>query len=275
MTRLFNRRGRVVVDTIELVVDRERRGLDISFKVTRTLKPAPNTAEVRVWNLSRDNRARLESLPASVMQVSSGYKDGSSIIFSGAVRNIVSSSDGESTITDIEAGDGEKQYQESRCNITVAPFTSNSVLVTRVLAEFGLGTGNLAQFSSQIGGVPPLMPDGGILSGSAAQLLTRVLGSLGFEWSIQDEALQILRVGQPTAGSAVLLTPTTGLVGSPSVDTKGLLKCRSLLQPELVPGRLLDLRSRHIEGVYRAETCVFSGDSMGGDWYVDVEGRKA
>lgn len=276
MTRLFGRSARIVIETIELVVDPTALGssLDVAFSVERSLKPEPNTAEIQVWNLNEDHRARLEELERVPATIEAGYEEQTALLFSGSLRTVFTVREGADLLTTLQSGDGEKEYQQSRVNLSIAPATPNTSVLEQITKALGISQGNLSTVSALLAASPPLLPQGGVLSGSASQIMTRVTQSLGFEWSIQDGALQLLQVSAPLQGTAVLLTPNTGLVGSPSVDSEGILTAQSLLIPDIFPGRLLVLESERLSGNYRVEKCAYSGNTAAADWYIDIEAKK-
>jgi len=72
-------------------------------------------------------------------------------------------------------------------------------------------------------------------------------------------------------GTAVLLTPETGLVGSPTPAADGRVSAVTLLQPDLVPGRQVEFRTEHVTGHYVCETAAYVGETAGQDWYVQFE----
>ena len=278
MTRLFRRAGSVTVGTILLETSFTRPTLDFSFSVTRSLKPEPNTAEIAIRNLSRASRSQLEEATVIPCEVTAGYEQQTTLIYSGTLRTAVTERSGPTLITTIGAGDGEKKYQQSRINVPIVKGTTNSKLVQQLIAALQIGEGNFAAVSSQLDNVAAYLPQGGVLSGSAAQIFTRVTQSLGFEWSIQGDALQLLKVRTPIVGTAVLLrsvgTENTGLIGTPSVNNKGVLSARTLMIPDIFPGRLIVLESERLAGNYRCETCKYIGDTAGQDWYIDIEASR-
>ena len=292
MTVLFRRAATIVVDTIELVVDpaSPAANLDLSFSVDRSLKPEPNTAEIQVWNLNADNRAALEDLatpppagagapppkppPGIPCTIEAGYEGQTALLYSGTLRTAFTTREGPDLVTTLQSGDGEKEYQRSRINLSIAKGTPNASVIEQVQKALGVNAGNLSTLTPLLLAAPPLYPQGGVLSGSASQIMTRVVQSLGFEWSIQEGALQLLQVSAPLAATATLLTPDTGLVGSPSIDNNGILTAQALLIPDLFPGRLIVLESERLSGNYRIEKCNYSGVTHGAEWYVDIEAKK-
>lgn len=276
MTLLFRRSAVVVVDTIVLAYDSVNLGpkLDVAFSIERSLKPEPNTAEIQIWNLNADHRSQLEEAEQVACTVDAGYEEQMSLIFSGTLRTAFTMREGADLITTLTSGDGEKEYQQSRVNISIAKATPNLSVMQQIIKSMQIGEGNLATATPQLMASPLLFPQGGVLSGSASQIMNRVAQSLGFEWSIQEGALQLLQTNAALVSTATLLTPATGLIGSPSIDNEGVLTAKSLMIPDIFPGRLIVLQSERLSGNYRAEKCVYSGNTAGDDWYIDIEATK-
>jgi len=282
MTRLFRRAARVAISTIEIVVDPAEPGshLDVAFHVERSLKPEPNTAELQIWNLNPSNRLQLEeikSLSGGVpVQIDAGYEGQTAMLYLGTMRTVYTTRDGPDLVTSIQSGDGEKEYQQARINVSIAKGTSNVDVFKQVSKALGVGEGNLSlpYVTLKLSSFPALFPQGGVLSGQVSQVITELAGSVGFEWSIQNGALQLLPLRQALTGTAVSLTPETGLVGSPSVDNEGILSAQALLIPDLFPGRIVEVESEWLTGSFRVIKAAYTGDTAGEDWYVDLEAEK-
>lgn len=278
MTRLFNRAGKVNAGGLELSLgaDAVEPGghLDVAFDIFRTIKPEPNTADIQIWNLNPENRLLLEESGDIPVQLEAGYEESTTLLFLGVARTVFTVRDGSDLITTLQSGDGEKEYQQARVNVTIAPGATNQQVLDAVIKALGLGEGNTASIAAKIAASKPLFPQGALLTGSAAQVLHEVTQSLGFEFSIQDGALQILQIGEPLTGTATKLTPDTGLVGSPSVDSEGVITAQALLIPDIFPGRQIVIESEFLSANARVETCRYTGDTAGDDWYVDVEAMK-
>lgn len=276
MTRLFQRAGVVTVDEIELTIDPADPGgsLDVSFDVFRTTKPEPNTADIQIWNMTPENRFLLEEQGNVPVQIEAGYKDATSLLFLGIARTVFTVREGADIITTLQSGDGEKEYQRSRINVSIAKGATNQQALDAIVKALAVGDGNAPSLSAKIAASPPLYPQGTVLTGSAAQILQRFTESLGLEFSIQNGALQILEAGTPLQGTATELTSETGMVGAPSVDNEGVLSVTALLIPEIFPGRLLKVESEFLSGNFRVESCRYTGSTFDNDWYVDVEAQK-
>ena len=60
-------------------------------------------------------------------------------------------------------------------------------------------------------------------------------------------------------------------MGSPQPGEDGLIAARSLLLPDLLPGRKVEIVSKEVDGFFQVQRSRFTGDTTGGDWYVDIE----
>lgn len=276
MTELFGRAARVQFGSKVVIVDPQAKdqGLDVHFAVTRSLAPEPNVAELEVYNLNADSRSALENLGRVPVIIEAGYGSEVARIFSGTARTIVTRREGVDLITTLSSGDGEKEYQQSRIAFTVSRTTQNVTLLKRLIDAMQIGRGNLGSLLPYLQSKRRVLSAGGVLSGSASQIMTRVCNSLGVEWSIQDGAAQLLVVRAPVAGTAALLTPSTGLIGSPSVDNEGVLSARVLMIPDVFPGRVVVLESERLAGRFRVEQCEYVGSTFSDEWSIDLEASK-
>lgn len=267
--RLFNRSYRLVIDQLAIT------DLDVSFNVQRSLKKEPNTASISVYNLSSEQRRQIENFKVLV-NLSAGYNGENSLIFSGDMRDGLTTREGPDLITTISSGDGEKKKRRAKVSKAFAPGTSIDAVVKACAQALGVGLGNLATLGRvefpRGGGV---FSNGTVLDGFAAEELDRILKSCALEYSIQNNALQILPRRQALLGEAVLLTEDTGLIGTPAVDSLGILHCTSLMVPDIFPGRRIkvdrSIAGEGATGFFRVNKCVYSGDTKGDDWSIEIE----
>ena len=278
MTELFRRSGKVIIDNIELVIDPNDPGsaLDVAFEVTRSLKPEPNTAEVQVFNMAPQKRNKLEELDKVTVSIEAGYLNNTSLVFLGVARTVFTNRQGPDLVTHVQAGDGEKEFRQGHIDISFKPGVSNAQVLDALVAAVGLGRGNMDSDVLQIflAATEPIFPQGAVLSGQASKVLHFILKSMELDYSIQNGAMQFLEFGAPVAAAAVLLSPETGLVGTPSVDNKGIVSAQALITPDIYPGRIVEINSEFLTGQFRIETCRYSGETSGNNWYVDLEGQK-
>lgn len=283
MGELFRRSCVAIVDTVRVagacVVDSAGRvlvqeGLRIAFTVNKTTKREPNTCELKIYNLSETTRGKLQGKGAPVT-LSAGYGSNAAVIFQGDSRTIDHLREGNTWVTRVRCGDGERVFQWARVSDSFAPGTSVVTVIKAVANALGINLGNLEAELNKgaFRGDLQTFAHGYTAHGKAALELDKLLRSVGLSWSIQDGALQVLRGPNPAPGSAVLLTPATGLIGSPeheAPDRKGrapLLRFKSLLQPQIKCGGTVELRASGIKGQFRVEAVQFTGDSAGTEWY--------
>jgi hypothetical protein len=291
----FLRSSTVTVGTTQIQNIGLQLGLRVQFSVKRTLKPKePNTADLKVWGLSPTTRAALaqgaqkttiiaappagipgvQGAPVSVIpvQIDAGFIGATSTLFLGEMRSAQSVTDGPEIVTELNTGDGDTALALQRMNATFLAGTTPEKVVRQVLAQMGIGAGNLAAalpvFARAQG---TLFVRGLVMKGSAAQALIDICASVGLEFSVQNGAAQFLPLGQPLAGQAYKLSSNSGLIGSPTVDTSGICSFVSFLLPGLNPGAPVVIDSEFVQGTYRILSAEYVGDTAGNEWYVKAE----
>ncbi len=282
MTRLIQRDYRLVIDELDVT------GLDITFDVTRTLKKTDNTAEIDIFNLRADHRKQIEDQPFPRVILEAGYKrsptdpDKSapmSVIFNGLLRDTNSRREPTGDwITTISSRDGRAQRKKGERQGRIArsfpPGTSITKVVQECARAMGVGVGNLASLRSvEFPRAGAIYSCGTVLSGDAANELDGILRSAGLEYSIQNGVLQILSRAQALNNLAVVLTPETGLLGSPSISSSGVASGECLLIPDLFPGRKIEIRSASVLGFFVMTHCKYRGDTRDNDWTIGFEAK--
>lgn len=267
---LFDRYLSIKVDTLSV------SNLRCSFKVERTLSPEPNTAEIKVLNLSGSERAQIEQYRRVPVEVDAGYQDAHGVIFLGHLRTGYSTRSGSDIVTVLASGSGEYAYRKARTSRSIPPKTKPADVIRLLVQDLGVDPGNTEKAVAAIGkaGLPAMFDSGTILAGSAAREMTRVCQACGLTWSIQDGKIQILPLRTALQGQAIELTPDTGLVGEPSLDNMGVVKGRALMIPDMMPGRKIVVNDTRVKGQFRLEKVTHAGDTHAQDWYVDFEGRR-
>lgn len=272
MTTLFGRYVRLVVETIEI------RDLRITFAIDRDAKPEPNKASINVYNLSEKNRLTLGQLQTAAVLLEAGYEDGYQTLFLGNLRTSTTREEGPDLVTVIESGDGEVPFRTSRVALSLKKGATTDQALRDVAKALGVLEGNLNEavtaIKSRFGGGGNVFPSGTVLTGSAAREMTNLTRSLGLTWSVQNGKLQIQERGKALASSAVLLSAATGMIGTPSIDQKGILTVTSLLNPEIFPGRLLVLDAERLKGNYLITECHDTGDTHGNDWHTEIKAER-
>ena len=275
---LFRRAWRVTVGELRIEAP-----LRVAFSVERSVRSTPNKATVRIWNLTRDHQAQIQEAADAQLVVEAGYEDdrGPEQLFRGEVSRARANQaptsrterSGQDVITFVEGRDAGGAYQRARIEQSFEPDVQVSTVVRACADALGVGAGNVEELAgiAELGTGGTMYPEGIVLSGQASRELTRILRELGLRWSVQHGALQLLRRGEPLQTRAIRLTPSTGLLGSPTVGTRGRVNARALLTPDLWPGRRVRLESERVQGRFSCRSVTYIGDSHGSDWFADCE----
>ena len=266
---LFDRAYRLQVDTLVLTEQQVR------FQVKRSLSPkTPNSARLEIINLADSTRRRLQGMRDVFVSLDAGYAQGTSLIFRGDLSAAWSSREGTEWVTTVESGTAERARAKKRLNQTFPAGTPIAKLLGECARAMGVGLGNVDKrgavaqlFDAQ----PPKRLGGGAVSGDAVAQLDRICRSCGLEWSIQDNQLQLLERGAALQEQGPRLSASTGMVGSPEIGKGGIVRLRTLMVPNLQPGRRVELDSALVQGIFRIETAAYVGDYEGQDWGAELE----
>jgi len=82
-----------------------------------------------------------------------------------------------------------------------------------------------------------------------------------------------MRRRTPLQRTAQLLNASTGLIGSPSKDKKGVVTARVLIRPGLDPGRRVVLESALVSGSFEIRSLEIVGETRGNEWTATLELR--
>lgn len=258
--------------------------LRVSFTVRKGDLETPNSAEIRVYNLSADtaNRIRREFTRVVLM---AGYSQ-LGTIFDGTIRQVRQGREnGTDTWLEIIAADGDGAYNFATVNTTLAAGSTPADRVSvcqSSMAEKGAGTGYIPDLGNQA------LPRGKVMYGMAREHMRGIAETTDTGWSIQDGKVQMLPRNGYLPGAAVVLTHETGLVGTPEQTQDGI-KVRALLNPQLRIGARVKLDNASVQrvktdlkantvlapaldhdGIYRVLTIEYRGDTRGNDWYADM-----
>ena len=281
MAELFNRDMVITVGTVKIPIqfqdpksETSRPSLRVSFTVVKEDNPSPNEAKIKILNLNPGHRAAVQSGEGTwPVVIDAGYVGNIQRIFSGELQNADPRKEATDWTTEIQAKDGQRQYASARMSQSYGAGTLISTVLKDAAVSLGLGAGNsMFKFDS------PLRPikdfkKGVVVTGRTTDILDKYVTSAGFRWSIQDGQLLILGLEETTSESVILLNASSGLVGTPEVGEKGIVKVKTLLRGSLQPGGKVKIEAREVRGVYKIEKLTHSGDTRGPDWYSEIEAK--
>lgn len=287
MTRLFNRTAKVTLITPSALpnafFDRqpgrenaiEISDLRIEFSIEKSIKTTPNKCEVVITNLAERSRNLVEKKPLQIW-FDAGYDGVLHQLFTGDVRYAYSKLDRPEWKTVIQLGDGDRALRMARINRSYSSGTPILTAVRDTTQAMGLTLS--ANDQSRLASLQIQFLNPKATQGYARDELTRLLAPHGIGWSIQNGKLQLLKDDEVTEGQAVLITADNGMIETPEFTTptkpgkSPALKLKTLLDPRVSPGILLEVHSRAIKGRYfRTQRVVHKGDTHGSDWTTEIE----
>jgi hypothetical protein len=297
--RQWMRRAQVVIGKkgVGLMVE----NLRIAFEVTKTVEAAPNIAVIKIYNLHPDNEAKIKNEYEEVL-LNAGYEGAMQLVFRGNIRHVYRYREGNDYITEIEAGDGDKDFRTAVMNETLAAGTTNSQLVNRAVGTFN-GVGGTTKGHVQVDDRARLR--GKVISGNTRDVLNDVSRESGANWSIQDGQLTIVSTNDVLPGQATLIRADTGMLGAPEINDKGIV-VRCLMNPMIRVNGALQLDNNGIkakrqqanalatqrersetnaplgreneelvrldpDGIYKVLKVTHRGDTRGKDWLSESE----
>lgn len=257
MTVLFNPIIALVIGTAGGEA-RTAPGLRITARVTYKTARA-GEAEIEVYNPAPATIAAAEE-PGAVLQLYAGYEVPELLFEGSPIRDgVMVRKDGVDRILSIVARTGGVQLQRARLSLSYAQGTRASEVVAEAARAIGLPLG-VVQLAQDYD-----LPAGFSYSGNANELLQRLVQSAGSTLTVRDGALQALPAGADTGELVTLLTPKTGLLGSPTRrkgKKRALVEIKALLIPGLRPGKRVGAESESLSGVFVARDVTFDVDSV-------------
>lgn len=279
------------------------QALDLSelrfrFAIRRGDLQTPNSADVRVYNVSDDTADRIRQLlpqPEFTRVVIQGGYDGNyGILFDGQIKQIRRGRESPTdTFIDITAADGDRAYNYAISAITLeAGQTGAKDQIAAVLggmAKKGVGTGYLPE----IAGNP--LPRGKVFYDMSRDALRQIAKNTSTNWSIQDGKVNFIPKSAYIPGEIPVVTSATGMIGLPTQTQNGI-HVRALLNPNFKIGQVIKLDNASIQsfrfglgignttgnmwakqvaktnadGLYYVMIADHFGDTRGNEWYSDL-----
>lgn len=268
------------------VQSQAEEGLEITFRITKTITREPNTGQISIYNLSADSRSYCQ-VKGAELTLEAGYEDLHGQIFTGQTQLVYSKREGTSWVTTLETGDGLKFLFGHGIGLALGGRVTMRQAVEESLAAMGVPKGVHKGLDAL---VDKTFPRGFVASGNPTTTMDGLADRGGLHWSIQDGRSHVYPRGQYGSDEIILISDVRkagGLVGSPERFDRTLtnpfqtqdpfanplrgIRFKSLLNPLIVPGTRVRLESRDITGTYRCIKVTQTGDRRGQPWYSEVE----
>lgn len=268
------------------------------FGVKRYAMGQPNTATIKVYNLTADAETKM-IVEGYRVTVYAGYQQKSGLIFDGFVVYATRTKENgtDYTIT-LLAIDGYQFLISGYCNFSIQRgITARQVvksIANRAAAPIEIGypkDSDTSVLDNQ------KYTRGQSIHGLARGSLDDIAKALNATWYVDCGKLYFIHFGEsssdlPLGKQAVVLSPETGMIGNPTQIEYGI-NAKCLLNPEIVPFCFVYLNPQYItltlpdigsngqisntqlyqldsKGLYRVVSCEFVGDTRGNDWYTEI-----
>jgi hypothetical protein len=286
MAVLYRRRARLSVGPPggELKI---WEGLRIVFNITKTIDAEPNKASIQIYNLNQDSRDRIQR-KRDVVKLEIAYgNEPLEEIFNGEIRFVDHRKQNADMMTAIESGDGDTPWSDIHLSETMGARnvgTSVSQVFARLKQifndemrnHFGTDPSIVADFDAIIdeitqeatSDISVIFRKGISLRGEFGKVMDRMCERVGLNFFINNQTMYVLKQTATLNLEPILLTPETGLIGSPRKTEDGGLQVKSLIVPGLLVGREIVVESREVSGLrgWKITRLNLRGDTEGDDW---------
>ena len=250
--------------------------LHIQFSVEKSDVASPNTAKISIWNLNPAHKAALEEKDC-IVTLNAGYRGNTPMVLTGTVTNVVTEDDGADQKTTIDVLDGRKELRDSYVTLGYLQSTDSKLILQDAAGQMGLPI----TFSPGAS-FKPLESYSYV--GLAKNVLDKVCASNNLTWTIQNGEIQVTKPNEPISTVAHLISPQTGLIGSPKKLTQSEKnsgsaeenssknkaqagwEIRYFLNAAIGVNDLVQLQSKAASGIFRVKSVKMQGDNMAGDW---------
>jgi hypothetical protein len=266
--------------------------LRIRFSVKRGDIQTPNTADIRVYNLSEQTAQNIQKEFTRVV-LQAGYEGNYGVIFDGQIKQIRRGRETQTdTYIDITAADGDSAYNFAMTSISLAAGSTPNDHVGAVLKD--MASHNVTEGNSpNLPGNP--LPRGKVIFGMSRDVMRNIAINTDTSWSIQDGKLNMVPLTAYMPGDIPVLTAATGVIGMPE-QTQGGIKLKTLLNPNLKIGQAVKIDNASIQrykfglalnqqvqnlfdeqvvklnddGLYYVMIADHSGDTRGNEFYTEL-----
>lgn len=250
-------------------------GLTIKAHIKKDLGKSPNKCKITIHNLNRDTRAAAEKKPLYVT-LRAGHDGVLRLLYEGNSQVAYSGINKTEWDTVIFVADGGAAHAHARMNMSY----KGGVEVVKVLSDCASSMGlKLPPEAERSGELRQAFATGISLHGPTRDILTKILAPYGYNWSVQNGKLQIIKDGQTNGTTAILIDGDAGLIGSPerlSPEKKtgvSEVKFKVILYPEINPGCLVKIASRDIKGNFKITDVEHKIDTRGDPWETECKGK--
>lgn len=235
----YNRNYILLVEKRDGTTLRITRPFTVEFEIHRNSLSSANVAQIRVLNLSPNNRSQIrkdqyDTLDLRKITFMAGYGTNLSIAFTGSITQAWSVRESNNMVTTIESFDGGYAYVNAVTNEQFPSGTPQSSIVGALAKSLpGVTIGAIGSYPGQIA-------RGNSLNGSTTKILGEITGGGFF---IDNGKAHCLQDNECIESAIPLINAQTGLLGTPVRETT-YINFDMLFEPGLRVGQLIRLESQ-------------------------------
>lgn len=247
-------------------------GLATECTITKPGLPEKNGANIQVYGLSLDDMAQLTMLAYrplfyrhNTISIRAGASGSLHHVYSGDIMNASADFNaGPDVVMSFEASTGGYAQLLAAPVTTVHSQTSAEDLLRQFAADAGFNF-------SPVGELPPVSK--GWYPGSPIEKAVKLVSDLGGEIFFDDDAMVTAPRGMPRSSLTAVVTPDTGLIGSPTFNQNGI-SVTTFFNPQVQYGGMIDVDTivPKARGLWRVTKVVHSLSAVvGGPWQTQIE----
>lgn len=229
----------------------------IEFDITKNTLTSANVCQVRIYNLSPENRNQLRYNISDFgkfrqIQLFAGYGTSLTKIFTGNISQAWSVREGVNFITQIECYDGGFAFNTG---FTDKSFPAGTPEKT-VMQDMGASLPNVTL--GAVGNYTGVLSRGNTYSGNTMAMLKDLSSGGAF---INNGVLNILKDNEVIAGDNFKINASTGLLGTPVLE-ESIARFEMLFEPKLDIGKTVSIESvteQNFNGLYKITSVKHRG----------------
>lgn len=246
----------------------------MKFTIEKYTSNYANSILVSLYNLNANSRGLIQR-PNGFMIINAGYDGELFLMATGIIHSARPARQGPDLVMNCELLDNGFDIGNAPISVNVGPGGTNQQLLKQAL--------NLFQANHIPSGALEPLPvfsysKGYAYGGTVGGLLDGLLKPQNLRWQILDGQLRIFAaVGPTTQAPPILLSVDTGLIEIPSQETpifsgsRPMYAAKSLLNPQLNPGRKVNIQSKFLKGIFEVYRILHQGDTEEGDYVTNME----
>lgn len=220
-------------------------GLRIRFETRQADKSNPNLLQVWITNL-KDETTQPAFKVGAAITLSAGYGSEVGVLFKGQIRQARNTREGVADkVLHVIAADMSTPRNYAVVNTTLSANHTHydrAMAAVKQLQAMGCTVGYIAKDAL----TQTKFPRGFSIFDMAKDVLRNTCMATKTSWSIQNGAVQIVENAKAKPGAAIVLSPSSGLIGR-AVQTIQGIEGTCLLNFNIVPTRAIKVDSKLID----------------------------